>query len=85
MVTNSYLGEYVVDINTPLVFFQKKKIIYICIIFLNEDNLVTGHTKTPSSLFLFLFLLQLVRDGEIIYLNSSHACPWEPWSFFTSL
>lgn len=53
MVTNSYLGEYVVDINTPLIFFPRRKI--DC--FLNEDNPVTGFKKTH-----FLFLPQLIRE-----------------------
>ena len=46
---------------------------------------MTDHTKTPSFFFLFLFLPQLLRDGGIVYLKSPPACPWEPWSFFTSL
>lgn len=47
MVTNSYLGEYVVDINTPFIFFSRRKIDY----FLNEDNPVTGFKKTSSFSF----------------------------------
>lgn len=46
MVTNSYLGEYVVDINTPLIFSPQK--IKIRAVFLNEDN---PHVKTPSLVF----------------------------------
>lgn len=54
MVTNSYLGEYVVDINTPLIFFPEEKKIFF---FLNEDHPVTVHLKT---LFFFLsFFLPL--------------------------
>lgn len=54
MVTNSYLGEYVVDINTPLIFFPKK-------IFFpqREDHPVTDHTKTLSFFFFFFLFLFL--------------------------
>lgn len=54
MVTNSYLGEYVVDINTPLIFFSPKKKKFF---FLSEDHPVTDPAKTPSS-FLPLSFLQ---------------------------
>lgn len=43
MVTNSYLGEYVVDINTPLVFFPRR-----IFFFLNKDRPVTDPAKTSS-------------------------------------
>lgn len=73
MVTNSYLGEYVVDINTPLLFFPRRKIDY----FLNEDNPVTGFEKTP-----FLFLPQPIREKS--HPPEVFPClPWKLGSLFT--
>jgi hypothetical protein len=69
VVTNSYLGEYVVDINTPLIFFPRRKIDY----FLNEDNPVTAFKKTP-----FLFLPQPMREKS--HLPEVSPCtPLEAW------
>lgn len=74
MVTNSYLGEYVVDINTPLIFFPRR-------IFFpqKEDHPMTDNSKTPSSFFFFFlppsFPSSLVRDGGIIYLKSLIPAP----------
>lgn len=47
MVTNSYLGEYVVDINTPLIFFPPEEKFFF---FLTKDHPVTDPAKTPSFL-----------------------------------